>query len=158
MKRVPKRTEPARPSLTYFLHPDHERSAKPHNNHPLSVIGWKWTACLWGGQLADRVGRSDECDHLCFSLELLIQPLTLTLSETYSLNVRAWWIYSKRGCFDDILYCLTDHKRTSVECCLLIPVDRLIMGNALLNISGPIRTLLWLSEHGAIVQSLSGNR
>ena len=66
----------------------HERSAKPHNTHPLSVIGWNTiyfgfdvfqsrsigclqkrvflTAFLWGGQLADREERSDNCDHLCF--------------------------------------------------------------------------------------------
>jgi hypothetical protein len=32
-------------------------------------------ACLLGGQLADREERSGECDHLCFGLESLIQPL-----------------------------------------------------------------------------------
>ena len=74
---------------------NHERSAKPHNTHPLSVIGWnsidcglEWlvvpfvfvcdlgaqavlqrrvilTSC---GQLADQEERSDKC-HLCFGRE-----------------------------------------------------------------------------------------
>ena len=34
------------------------------------------TACLRGGQLADREERTDGCDHLCFCLESLIQPLS----------------------------------------------------------------------------------
>ena len=34
------------------------------------------TAGLRGGQLADREEISEECDHLCFGLESLIQPLS----------------------------------------------------------------------------------
>jgi hypothetical protein len=45
---------------------DHERSAKPHSTHPLSVIGWN---TIYFG--------FDECDHLCFGLEPLMQPLRL---------------------------------------------------------------------------------
>ena len=64
----------------------HERGAKPHNTHPLLVIGWntiyfgfEWLVvplvfvCNIGAQVAyrdflmvDREERSDECDHLCF--------------------------------------------------------------------------------------------
>ena len=35
-------TEPARPAIPCFVSSKnyHERSAKPHNTHPLSVIGW----------------------------------------------------------------------------------------------------------------------
>ena len=81
------------------------RSAKPHNTHPSSVIGWntayfgfEWlvvpfafvhrsrstgclqrevflTSCLWGGQLTDHEERSDEWDNLCLGVESLIQPL-----------------------------------------------------------------------------------
>ena len=38
------------------------------------------TACLWGGQLADREERSNECDRWCFGLESLMQPSMFILS------------------------------------------------------------------------------
>ena len=44
------------------------------------------TSCLWGGQLADREERSDQCDHLCFGLESLIQPLRSRCRDKASLN------------------------------------------------------------------------
>ena len=79
----------------------HERSAKTLQHPPLVgdwmvtvYFGFEWlvvpfvfvydlgaqrrvilTTCLLGGQLADREERSDECDHLCFGLASLIQPL-----------------------------------------------------------------------------------
>ena len=51
-------------------------------------------AGLWGGQLADREGGSDECDHLCFGLESLIQPLTININ---TFDVKALLNLRKKG-------------------------------------------------------------
>ena len=46
------------------------------------------TACLWGGQLAERGERSKECHNLYFGLESLIQPL----STHNFINIIRWAI------------------------------------------------------------------
>ena len=52
-----------------------------------------FTSCLRGGQLADGEERSDERDHLCFGLELLIQPLR-------QLNMLKAIVSVSMGCYD----------------------------------------------------------
>ena len=105
LKRDPKQTEPARPSLPCASSKNYHERKTPQ--HPplvgdlleyylfwILVVGRTicfcvrsrgvgclqrhvfLTACLCGGQPADREERSDEFDHLCFGLESLIQLLT----------------------------------------------------------------------------------
>ena len=99
----------------------HERSTKPHNTRPLSVIGWinvycgsEWlvvplvivcdlgaqavlqrcvflTSCLRGGQLADQEDRSEERERLYSGRESLIQPLKAA-KVVCSINIAAYII------------------------------------------------------------------